>query len=104
MERTSRKIAFKFYNGQEKAIEVNRMTDFEVKSTRDRLFEGRSIDSPVLIEELGPCVIDFSNIHGWSEAIPDIHPHSTRLFTIWGEDNETGEIAGIAHGFTLLVP
>ncbi len=104
MERTSRKIAFKFYNGQENAIEVKRMTDFEVKSTRDRLFEGRSIDSPALVEELGPCVIDFSNVHGWSEDIPDIHPHSTRLFTIWGEDNETGKIAGIAHGFTLLVP
>ncbi|MFX0113050.1 MAG: hypothetical protein ACFFB3_00730 [Candidatus Hodarchaeota archaeon] len=105
MEKSNRKILIQFHDGREKAIDVYRMIEFENKSLHDRLFKGHEeIRAKTILEELGPCVIDFANIHGWSEDIPDIHPRSARLFTIWGENSETGEVIGVVRGFFVLPP
>lgn len=105
MEKINHKLSIRFHNGREEPIDVDRIIEFENRSLNDRLFQGQEeVDAKTLLEELGPCVIDFTNVHGWSQDIPDIHPNSTRLFTIWGENTENGEVLGLIRGNFVLPP
>ncbi|MFQ5981203.1 MAG: hypothetical protein ACE5OZ_23930 [Candidatus Heimdallarchaeota archaeon] len=105
MEKTNQKLVIKFHDGREEPIDVDRIIEFENRSLNDRLFQGQEeVDAKIILEELGPCVIDFANVHGWSQDIPDIHPSSARLFTIWGENTETGEVVGLIRGYFVLPP
>ncbi len=106
MGTTDEKRMILFHDGREKAIDVKRMIEFENKSTHARFFKGYDeVSAKTLLEELGACAIDYTNVHQtWSKTIPDIHPDSTRLFIIWGEDSKTKEIVSLIRGFFLLVP
>ena len=99
-----RRLNIRIYNGREQAIDIERMAEFETRSIFGRLFHGRDMDTTSLFEQLGPWVLDFTNVHGWSEEIPDIDHRSARLFTIWAEDKDTGEVLGIIRGFFVLAP
>ncbi|MHA2495695.1 MAG: hypothetical protein ACXAEI_09400 [Candidatus Hodarchaeales archaeon] len=106
MENNRQKMVINFHNGREKAIDIERLIEFEDRCVLTLLFRGEDEwDAKTVLEELGPYGIDFSNvILQWSEAIPDIHPHSTRLFTIWAENTETGDVVGLVRGFFMLAP
>ncbi|MFX0141114.1 MAG: hypothetical protein ACFFDN_46175, partial [Candidatus Hodarchaeota archaeon] len=83
---------------------VERMTEFENKSAFDRLFSSPAIELTTAFEQLGPCAIDFTNIHVWSKDIPDIDERSARIFSLWVEDTDTKNILGIVHGFFMVLP
>ncbi|MCK5347385.1 MAG: hypothetical protein KAR20_28440, partial [Candidatus Heimdallarchaeota archaeon] len=72
-----------FHDGLKESIDVERMTEFDVDSILNQLYDNRDVDSSELLQELGPWALDFSNIFGWSENIPDVDPQSARLFQIW---------------------
>ncbi|MFX0116829.1 MAG: hypothetical protein ACFFB3_19935 [Candidatus Hodarchaeota archaeon] len=106
MENNSQKMVIKFHNGREKTIDIERLIEFEDKCVLTLLFrEDDEWDAKTVLEELGPYSIDFTNVNSqWSEYIPDIHPHSTRLFSIWAENNTTGDVVGLVRGFFMLAP
>ncbi|MFX0116926.1 MAG: hypothetical protein ACFFB3_20425 [Candidatus Hodarchaeota archaeon] len=105
MEKINQNSYIRFHDGREEPIDVDRIIEFENRSLNDRLFQGQEeVDAKIILEELGPCVIDFANIHGSSQDIPDIHPSSARLFTIWGENAATGEVIGLIRGYFVLPP
>ena len=94
----------RFHDGLKESIDVKRMTEFDVNSILDQLYKNRDVDSSEVIEELGPWVLDFSNIFGWSENIPDVDSQSARLFQIWVEDEKSKEVIGIIKGHFTVLP
>ncbi|MFX0122142.1 MAG: hypothetical protein ACFFAE_00760 [Candidatus Hodarchaeota archaeon] len=92
------------HNGRQKPLDVERMVEFDIKSIKEKFFPTRDIDSSTLFEQFGDWGVDFTNVHGWAEEIPDIDPRSARLFTIWAEDVNTGDVLGITRGFFILMP
>ncbi|MHA2363817.1 MAG: hypothetical protein ACXAC7_07650 [Candidatus Hodarchaeales archaeon] len=94
----------KFYNGRVHSIEKERFVEFEIASILDRYYSGLNIDSVILLEDLGPFALDFTNVYQWSKEIQDIDKKSARLFTIWAEDKETREIVVLVKGYFVLVP
>ena len=97
-------MKLKFHDGREKPIPLTKMAIFENNSVYHRLYGGEETDLRTVIEEIGLCALDFKNVHEGSEDITDIDIRSTRLFTIWGENSETGEVVGLIRGFVLLLP
>lgn len=95
---------FQFHDGLKESIDVKRMTEFDVNSILNQLYEHRDVDSSELLEELGPWALDFSNVFGWSENIPDVDPQSARLFQIWAEDEKSKSVIGTIKGYFTLVP
>ncbi|MHA2247599.1 MAG: hypothetical protein ACXADY_21805 [Candidatus Hodarchaeales archaeon] len=93
----------RFYNGRDHSIDKKRLAEFETRAIINRYYAGEEIDVATLIEDLGPINLDFTNIHPWSEKIPDIDKRSARLFTIWAEDEETKDIAIILRGFYVVL-
>jgi len=93
-----------FHDGLRESIDVKRMTEFDVNSILDQLYGNRDVDSSEIIEELGPWVLDFSNIFGWSENISDVDSQSARLFQVWAEDAKSKKVIGIIRGYFTLVP
>ncbi len=92
------------HDGRQNALDVDRLKDFDLKSVSEKFFPTRDIDSSSLFEQFGDWCVDFTNVHGWAEEIPDIDPRSARLFTIWAEDENTQEVLGLARGFFILMP
>ncbi|MFX0151052.1 MAG: hypothetical protein ACFFAJ_09750 [Candidatus Hodarchaeota archaeon] len=92
------------YSGRQNALDVKRMNEFDLKSINEKFYPSRDIDSSSLFEQFGDWCVDFTNVHGWAEEIPDIDPRSARLFTLWAEDGNTGDILGLARGFFILMP
>ncbi|MFW9991528.1 MAG: hypothetical protein ACFFD4_05675 [Candidatus Odinarchaeota archaeon] len=93
----------RFYNGREHSIDKEQLYEFETKAVIDRYYSGRDIDASTLLEDLGPTVLDYTNVHHWSKEIPDIDKRSARLFTMWAEDEETGAIVALFRGFYVLL-
>ena len=94
----------KFHNGQKEPLNSERMADFERKSIMARLFSEEVINATSLLEQLGPTILDYTNIHDWSQEIPDISTKSARIFIIWAENSQTKEILGVTRGFFIIVP
>ncbi|MHA1944828.1 MAG: hypothetical protein ACW97W_01900 [Candidatus Hodarchaeales archaeon] len=94
----------KFYDGRYHSIDKERLHKFEMEAVINRFYGGRNITSTNLIEDLGPIQLDFTNIHPWSEEIPDIHEKSARLFTLWAERIESRDVILILKGFYVLLP
>ncbi len=92
------------HNGRKNALEVDRLNEFDLKSVSEKFFPTRDIDSSSLFEQFGDWGVDFTNVHGWAEEIPDIDPRSARLFTIWAEEKTTGDVLGLVRGFFILMP
>ncbi|MFX0172296.1 MAG: hypothetical protein ACFE9L_10275 [Candidatus Hodarchaeota archaeon] len=53
----------KFHNGQKEPLTSERMVDLEKKSIMKRLFSEDVINATSLIEQLGPTLLDYTNIH-----------------------------------------
>lgn len=104
MDRTNQELKITIHNGRETAIGFKRMVEFDTKSLLDRLFKGRDVDSIKVIEQLGPWSLDFTNVFGLAEDVPDIDSRSIRLFTIWAEDTDKEEVLGLVRGFFVLLP
>ncbi len=94
----------KFYDGRYHSIDKERLNKFEMEAVINRIYGGRNITSTNLIEDLGPIQLDFTNIHPWSEEIPDIHVNSARLFTLWAENIESRDVILILRGTYILLP
>ncbi|MFW9995462.1 MAG: hypothetical protein ACFFD4_25725 [Candidatus Odinarchaeota archaeon] len=94
----------RFYDGRSNPIDQERLIKFEISSVIERYYHSRNIDATIVIDDLGPIHIDYSNIQGWSEEIPDVDKKSARLFTLWAEHKKTKEIILIVRGFYILVP
>ncbi len=95
----------RFYDGRINHIDQERLFNFEMKATIERYYSKRSIrDATQRLEDLGPFVVDFTNIMPWTKEIPDVDRRSARLFTIWAEDGATTEVILIVRGFYLLLP
>jgi len=92
-----------FYNGRDHSIDKKRLAEFETRAIINRYYHGEEIDVATLIEDLGPINLDFTNIHPWSEKIPDIDRRSARLFTLWAEDRETKDVVLILRGFYVVL-
>jgi len=92
------------HNGRQNALDGERLMEFDIKCVLGRFFPTRDIDFSSLFEQFGDWAIDFTNLQGWAEEIPDIDPRSARLFTIWAEDENTGDVLGVMRGFFVLVP
>ena len=92
------------HNGRHNALDVEQILEFDINSLTEKYFPTRDIDSSILFEQFGDWCVDFTNVHGWAEEIPDIDPRSARLFTIWAEDEDTGDVLGLARGFFVLMP
>ena len=92
------------HNGRQKALDVVRLEEFDLKSISEKFFPNRDIDSSSLFEQFGDWCVDFTNVHGWAKEMPDIDPRSARLFTIWAEDANSGDVLGLARGFYILMP
>lgn len=102
VEINNRKITF--HDGLKEPINSERLLDLETEAIMGRLFSGGAIDATTLFEQLGSSALDFTNIHDWSEEIPDISSRSARIFTVWADDTQTNKIFGIARGFFVIVP
>lgn len=94
-----------FHDGIKEPIDVERMSEFDIQSVLDQLFDSRTdIDSASVLEELGPWVLDYTNLHDWSENIPDVQKNGSRLFQLWAENTSTSRIIGVTKGHFVLVP
>ena len=94
----------RFYDGRDYPIDKERILKFEVRSIINRFYPNRRVEAADVIDEIGPIHIDFTNIQHWSKEIPDIDERSTRLFTLWAEDEGTNDVVLILRGFYVLVP
>ncbi len=94
----------RFFNGRYNSIDNERLYNFELKALLNRYYPDYETETINLIEELGSCMIDYSNSQHWSREIPDIDPRSARLFSIWAEHEETKEIVVLCRGFFILQP
>ncbi|MFW9853486.1 MAG: hypothetical protein ACFFFG_00400 [Candidatus Thorarchaeota archaeon] len=96
---------FAFYDGQIHPIDKERMSNFDTMAFIDRFYPDLdTITHEQIIGELGTHAIDFTNIHGWSQEIPDVDDRSARLFTIWAENVLTKEVIAIVKGHIILHP
>ena len=93
----------RFYDGRIHSIDQKRLVDFETRAIINRYYHGEEINVSTLIEDLGPINLDFTNIHPWSEKIPDIDKRSARLFTLWAEDEKTKDVVLILRGFYVVL-
>ncbi len=94
-----------FHDGLQEPIDVERMTEFDVASILDQLYDTRSdIDSSHVLEELGSWALDYTNLYDWSGNTPDIQSKGARLFQIWAEDKNSGEVVGVIRGHFALIP
>ena len=93
----------RFYDGRDYPIDKERIFKFEVRSIINRFYPNRRVEAADVIDEIGPIHIDFTNIQHWSKEIPDIDERSTRLFTLWAEDEVTNDVVLILRGFYVLV-
>jgi hypothetical protein len=94
----------RFYDGRDHPIDKERLLKFEISSVINRFYPNRKVEAADVIDEIGPIHIDFTNIQHWSKEIPDIDERSSRLFTLWAEDEETNDVVLILRGFYVLVP
>jgi hypothetical protein len=94
----------KIYDGRKKPIDMGRMTELENNCVIERLFSGRALEIAAIFEQLGPWIIDFTNIHVSSKEIPDIDDRSARLFSLWAEDTDTKKLLGLVNGFFMVMP
>ena len=94
----------KFYDGRYHSIDKERLHKFEMEAVINRLYAGRNIPSTMLIEDLGPIQLDFTNVHPWASEIPDINDKSARLFTLWAENIESKDVILILRGIYVLLP
>ena len=92
----------RFYNGRTHSIDQKRLAEFETRAIINRYYHGEEINVATLIEELGPINLDFTNIHPWSDQIPDIDKRSARLFTLWAEDDNK-DVVIILRGFYAIL-
>ena len=94
----------RFYDGRVHSIDKERLLKFEISSIINRFYTDRKVEAAEVINEIGPIHIDFTNIQHWSKEIPDVDERSTRLFTLWAQDEQTKDIVLILRGFFVLVP
>lgn len=94
----------RFYDGRVNFIDKKRINTFETRAIFDRFYSGSTTDVNTVIESLGPTCLFYSNVQPWATEIPDIDSRSTRLFTIWGEDQNTNEIIVLLRGYYILPP
>lgn len=98
-------MRLKFHDGLKESIDVDRMTDFDVQSILEPLYDTRSdVDASQILEELGPWALDYTNLYDWSENTPDVHTKGSRLFQLWAEDTNSGKVVGVVRGHLALVP
>ncbi|MBD3405955.1 MAG: hypothetical protein GF411_07500 [Candidatus Lokiarchaeota archaeon] len=93
-----------FHDGRVKQATSDQMAKFDSESVIELLYESTERGTVHVTEETGPYVIDFSNIHPWGKEIPDIDKRSTRIFSIWAENQSEKKIVGLAQGYYLLFP
>lgn len=94
---------YNFYDGLEQKIDINRLIDFDNRQS-ERYFTDVSIEVSKLFEDLGPYILDYTNLQPWTEENPDISEKSTRVFTLWAEEIDTKKICLILRGFFALSP
>ena len=95
----------RFHDGLRETIDLDRMTEFDVESILEPLYDTRGdIDASQILEELGPWALDYTNLYDWSENTPDVHAKGSRLFQLWAEDVETGKVVGVVRGHLALLP
>ena len=99
-----KKTRLRFYDGRVDSIDKERLLKFEISSIINRFYPNRKVEAAEVINEIGPIHIDFTNIQHWSKEIPDIDERSTRLFTLWAEDEQTKDVVLILRGYYVLVP
>ncbi len=94
----------KFYNGRTHVIDKKRLSEFETKALLSRFYSGRNMEVATVIEDIGPLAVFYTNVQPWAEEIPDIDKKSARVFTIWGEDQDTKEIITLLKGLFIVLP
>ncbi len=95
----------RFHDGLKDTIDVERMTEFDVESILEPLYDTRTdIDASQILEELGPWALDYTNLYDWSENTPDVYSKGSRLFQLWAEDLDTGKVVGVIRGHLALLP
>ncbi|MHA2098952.1 MAG: hypothetical protein ACW99A_09710 [Candidatus Kariarchaeaceae archaeon] len=94
----------KFHDGRKYKITSEKMYAFDNTSIFDRYYPDKTKEAYEVFEDLGGFALDFTNLFEGFEEIPDINDKSSRLFTLWAEDEEKNEVVLILRGIFVLTP
>lgn len=97
-------MKLRFHDGRDEPVSSDRMLAFDKDGMVRRLYGNKTLDATEVVDDLGPYTLDFTNMHSWGQEIPDIDERSARMFSVWCDDDDTGRMIGIAHGFFMLFP
>lgn len=99
-----KRTQIQFHDGREEAIDTKRRQDFDRKVFFERFFPNKQIDPTSIYDRFGDWMLDYTNVHAEKkkEGLLDINEDSVRIFTLWAENIDTGDILCTLRGFIHL--
>ncbi|MHA2250751.1 MAG: hypothetical protein ACXAD7_10325 [Candidatus Kariarchaeaceae archaeon] len=96
--------SLKFHDGRKFKIPSDKMAPFDYTSIFERYYPDKTKQAYEVFEDLGGFALEFTNLLEGYEGIPDVDDKSSRLFTLWAEDEERNEVVLIIRGIFVLTP